>query len=639
MNPFAAPCLSRRALAVHLGAAGTFALALAAAPGASHAQITVGRNVQISAARSGDTHYEGMVATDPRNANRLIAGSHIHHADTTGQHSVAYASFDGGKSWQLSLYRRDSTSGADVALAYGPDGSALFATLAPGKAAFRSRDGGKTWDEPTKIPPGIGLDREYIAADFSGGKYAGRLYMNGTIYPAPLDTGGTASAIGLYTSTDGGTTWNNPIMKAIFRPRWILGMGNCVVLSDGTVISLFGVMNRYGYNGGDTMTAASATLNVARSTDGGATLENGIKVADFYMNRPRSEGAVLPTLAVDPGSTLFKDRLYAVWTDFRTRRFEILLSWSSDKGKTWSNPVVINDDRPWPDPTKGPDNITPNVVVNKDGVVGVSWYDRRDASDDLGWTIRFRASADGGETWGPSVKVSDAPTAFGRDEMWKASGSASSPGDTAKSGGKHVSLSARLDNFSFSPGHLSGLAAAADGVFHVVWIDNRTGIAQIWGAPVTVQMMVAKNGGGDLATMSDVGGKVSIQLANTGFDRKTNRVTFRARLKNTTKTDTVRGPIKARITSVRSDIAIAEILSADNSLRGPGAVFDLTPLLPSGGLLPDSLSAAKDLVVQLSDIRPFKQGSLTRTGFATVDARLLGPPDAKAKPSAATDKK
>src|SRR5260370_26478837 len=103
------------------------------------------------------------------------------------------------------------------------------------------------------------------------------------------------------------------------------------------------------------------------------------------MPRPRWKGAHIPSLAVDPGSAALKVRRCATWVDCRSKRLEILLAWSADKGKTWSSPIVINDDRPWADPTKGPDNMDPNVAVNKDGVVGVSWYDRRDAPDNLGW--------------------------------------------------------------------------------------------------------------------------------------------------------------------------------------------------------------------------------------------------------------
>jgi len=110
----------------------------------------------------------------------LIAASHIAFRDTVGTKSIAYVSFDTGRTWQVSLERRDSTITADAAVAYGVDGSALFATLARW-GMYRSRDGGKTWDPPSKTPPAYGWDREYLIADFTRGKYHGRIYMNSTV--------------------------------------------------------------------------------------------------------------------------------------------------------------------------------------------------------------------------------------------------------------------------------------------------------------------------------------------------------------------------------------------------------------------------------------------------------------------------
>jgi hypothetical protein len=77
-----------------------------------------------------------------------------------------------------------------------------------------------------------------------------------------------------------------------------------------------------------------------------------------------------------------------VWPDVGSGRSQILLAYSFDTGKTWSKPRAINDDRSRPD-SAGPDDFHGVVAVNPQGVVGVSWYDRRDHRDNLGWTVRF----------------------------------------------------------------------------------------------------------------------------------------------------------------------------------------------------------------------------------------------------------
>jgi hypothetical protein len=655
--------LVRRIVRRHCSLAELSIVAATFVPSAVVAQkVTVGPNVQISAARPNDPHSEPVIAADPNHPERLIAGSHISWLDTTGTKSVAYVSFDTGHTWQLSLEHRDSTSGGDASVAYGPDGSALFATLARW-GLYRSRDGGKTWDRPSKAPPAYAWDREYLVADFTGGKYNGRVYMNSTVsVPWATDSSGPGfgggekeTAVALFTSLDGGTTWNNPILRLVPRPEGILGMSNSVILSDGTIVTLYGHRKppvdgegriggrgRGGLAARTPFPAANYWLDVINSTDGGESWNPAVHIGDYWMNRPRSESAVIPDIAVDPGSPLFKDRLYVVWSDFRTGRLEVMLSYSSDKGKTWSPEQVISDDRDADDPlVNGPDDVTPTVAVNRDGIVAVQWYDRRDFANNIGWNIRMRVSLDGGEIWSPSVKVTDKPTTFAADQLhWVAAGRAGGgagggrgrggrgEAGAERSGGRVVSLQANLAyaGFTFAPGHNGAFVADAAGDFHPAWIDYRNGVAQLYTARVHVDGTVARNGGGELADLSDLSGTVALEVVNTSIDQKTDRVTFHVRLKNTSRADTVHGPLKARVLLLTSENAkTVEVADSDNGVRGVGAVWDLTSLLPNGMLLPDSLSAPKDLVFQLTGMEPFRTGTDLHLQFVNMEAKILGP--------------
>ena len=102
-------------------------------------------------------------------------------------------------------------------------------------------------------------------------------------------------------------------------------------------------------------------------------------VAEWYSRDAGADGP--KQLAVDPGSRYFKDRLYGVWTDASSGRNNIRFAYSADKGRTWSDPITVNDDRPPADPSAGPDHSLPTVAVNKDGTVLVAWYDRREIPD------------------------------------------------------------------------------------------------------------------------------------------------------------------------------------------------------------------------------------------------------------------
>ena len=66
----------------------------------------------------------------------------------------------------------------------------------------------------------------------------------------------------------------------------------------------------------------------------------------------------------------------------------------------------MNDDAPR-HTGYGPDNLHASVAVSNDGIVAVSWYDRRDTADNKGWKACFAASLDGGITFIPSVVVSE----------------------------------------------------------------------------------------------------------------------------------------------------------------------------------------------------------------------------------------
>jgi hypothetical protein len=106
--------------------------------------------------------------------------------------------------------------------------------------------------------------------------------------------------------------------------------------------------------------------------------------------------------------------------------------------------------------------FTPCVAVNRDGVVGVLWYDTRDHRADFGWGVRFAASTDGAKNFRPSVRISEKDAEPGRGL-------------------------GRPGRFSSSGGDTSGLAAEPDGAFRAAWIDNRTGVPQIWTTRISLR--------------------------------------------------------------------------------------------------------------------------------------------------------
>ncbi len=420
--------------------------------------VRVGPNVRVSAEHPSDTHYEVVVAADPRDRARLVVGSIIYPESAATYGTIVYQSSDGGASWHetLGLPALDHTG--DPAAAFGPDGVAYYvaSSLPPAGERrlllFRATDG-KTWDGPHPLPY---MDREYVTVDATNGPHRGRIYVNGN-NRVPR----SVSDFVVFRSDDGGRTFAGPGTRSAFGSVQATVMGNAVVASDGTLVGVYAE-------------GAKRGIYSIWSVDGGATLASSAKIDDHVAGGQR-KGALLgnanaePALAIDASGGRFNDRQYVAWPDRRSGHSRIMFSSSPDRGKTWSAARTI-DDVPRSNLT---DQFMPEIAVNKDGVLGVTWYDRRDHPDNLGWDVRFTASVDGGATFLPSVKVSERGASF-------------PAGTSREPNGWGTQIDAGRGSFTFMGGDTAGLAADAAGEFHAVWVDNHTGVPQVWTASLSL---------------------------------------------------------------------------------------------------------------------------------------------------------
>jgi hypothetical protein len=656
---------------ISLGAVAVLCLAdcsnSSAAPpqqGSNAKLITVGPNVLVSKTHSDLVHDEVLLNADPSNPNRLIGCSLAKpQAQVMRPYGnggiganpwwgVAYISDDAGKTWWLSTeYQPTATANAmDNHCAFGPDGTAYFVQgiqetnppkpdpprddldYDPDSHDFmylfsrRSTDGGHTWSDWYKIPQSVEGDRQYVIADDSNSKYRGRVYVTGHVGVLSVHGEKQGTAFTLWRSLDNGATFERPLARLGAKLPSEFNPWTPVILSDGTLACLFVDISDLVGNYRNGQAIKPLELRILFSRDGGESLSKSYKVTDV-----NNFGHTPFDLAVDRSEGPFKDRLYTSWADGKKgERSNIYIAYSADKGKTWSKPIVVNDDRIRfiKDVTsdKGPEDTIPVVAVNRAGVVGVMWYDRRDNPHNEGYWARFSASTDGGETWSPSVRVSDKPktylhgerTIVFAHEMEHDNKTKDAVGDT------HVGVNVGRDEW-IEGGHTSGLAADGHGQFHALWIDNRTGIEQVYTAPIDVAGASIKNGSPELAELNDVSDKVDLQVMSTSYDEKSQTVTISARLKNHSK-ETLRGPMKARVVVLQSDFAIAHVASADNQMTGTGAVWDFSSLLNNNELKPGETSQAKTLVFRLQDVWPLdvtgRNGVMSRS-LVNFEAKVL----------------
>lgn len=573
-------------------------------------QIIVGPNVHVSKDRANLGHSEVWGAADLANPNRLIACSM-----TQTRKQPVYVSHDRGRTWKLTLdgvvdVSAKGMRGGDQVCEFGPGGRAYVFWLElsnpEGKYSlkshtvfYRSSDSGLTWE---KEPARFGfVERAGFAVDNTGGKYHGRIYVVGLAPLRGMDAGRGASSLVLYRSSDGGRTFAGPVIRSDGDIGPIAG--SSALLSDGTFI--VSVQLRPGKLRQDSKSDGSVV--VFRSIDGGETLEPATGVADYYD----TPGVFpIPTLAADGGSASFKDRVYTVWQDTRDGHSRLLLAFSSDMGKTWSAPRLVSDAIS----KRKQDLLYPAIRVNKDGVVGVVWYDRRDRTREDEYDLRFAASLDGGETFTPSVRVNDhiAPVnekdlrveAIGPDghSRWR----------TAVGSSAGVKLDFHFAVHDQSVGETIGLATGADGVFHAFFIDIRTNVSQLWTAPVTVEGVVAPHGAPALASLIDVSEHVTVRTSAVALDRQKGTLTPTAHVKNTS-TSSLRGPLKLRLVAVEPDTLpnarSVRTPGAENGVDGIGAVWDMTAQLGDGVLSPGEESQGRAIQIASDHLHFNGQGT------------------------------
>jgi hypothetical protein len=571
--------------------------------------ILVGANMLVS--RDGDfPHMELAAAANPRNPKNLVGGAITAARGEGGFACRTYASTDGGSTWTAAEFPEQlEFGGADPAVGFGLHGTAYFSALAfvkddngnvrGGLFFYRSEDGGKTWQKPANL--GYSYDHEVMTVDHSFGRYAGRVYLSVLYGKYPEYT------LGIFRSDDDGRTFTGPVDAA--SGKGIIGintMGNIEVLSDGTLVLPYG---DFEFDPAKRKDSHTSNMWVVTSSDGGVTFSQPVKIGvQTYDKDLKGPGfQTFGSSAVDH-SDVFQDRLYTAWTDYRTGAYRLLFTYSKDRGKTWTATKRIGNDAPdWAS------QYQPTIAVNRDGTVGVTWFDTRHSAkhDDKQYDQYFAASVDGGESFAAPARVSDATSSrFGKGNLTMQASAWSS----ALYNGEETRVSF-LSAVSRWPagGDYMGLAVDRDGIFHPFWADARTGTYQIQTARVSVTKAAetGKTGLKSTATVeaptekpapartrinSSLYGKIELVFDPTSYDPTTDVLDVPTRLRNISP-GPIYGPISLEVLKFGSglDDELKEyapaILNATNKKDGNGAVFDYSSALDTEQVLaPGALS-------------------------------------------------
>lgn len=223
------------------------------------------------------------------------------------------------------------------------------------------------------------------------------------VLTAAHDSNDGAKTIGMYRSTDGGTTFE----QAAFAPLRFEGSASDPALGFDSSGTAYLSYIDYAWE-----PSVQSGVFVSRSTDAGETWDSPTAVATAAGTASGCTFHDKPYLAVDRNTiSRFRDRLYVTWAPIRYRdadcfefdRSSILLSYSKDGGRSFSTPKRV-----MPDGVK--DVAMPYPAVDGAGRLHIAYTSFTAAPADCstyGIELHMATSTDGGRTFRDRLVTTD----------------------------------------------------------------------------------------------------------------------------------------------------------------------------------------------------------------------------------------
>lgn len=361
-----------------------------------------------------------------------------------------YTTTNGGTSWQGS----DTCTGSPIAYHGGDPGITIdhngtFILTRLGRAPFvglyshYSTDNGHTWSAQ-KVISTDDLERAVLASNtLPETPGYGRTYAGWVKFASPFP-------MMLAQTDDGGQTWTAP--RQLNNPSNRSAGGDIAVGPGGEVYVCWAGVT-------DVTPFKEILVGFASSANGGAdwnVTENAFPVngiTGIFPEKGNIRVNGLPSLDVDGTTGVRRGWIYIVTGQKNMAPAgtdpDIVLNRSTDGGKTWSAGIRVNRDPL----NNGKTQYFPTVHVDHTGAVNVLFYDDRTTTFDSAGVFLAR-SLDGGETF-TEYEICDhhfKPISIGG-----------------------LGQGYQGDNIDLT---------STDSHLWPVWMDNSTGVYQVWTVPV-----------------------------------------------------------------------------------------------------------------------------------------------------------
>ncbi len=393
------------------------------------------------------TQTEPTLSFSPINPNLLFASAVTINTATGFKSEGVYISTNGGASWTGSDTCRGellANHGGDPTTFIHPGGRIVLSHIGlvfPGVYSHYSADLGITWSAAATISSQQAEDKgRGTMDDHPQSQFYGRMYMSwvSLVVPYPLS---------FSYSTNAGTSWSSQAAVNPSPPSRCSGGSTAVANNGDLFVTWAGVAS--------TAPFREDFAGFARSTDGGNTWSatqnifdmNGIAGTLPAKSNIRVNG--LPKISIDNSGGARNGWLYIVSAEQNLAPAgtdpDIVLHRSSNGGVTWSAGIRVNQDPQ----NNGKIQYFPAMDVDSAGGINIIYCDDRSTTSDSAEIVLAR-SVDGGSTWTETVMS---------DHRFKpkpiVGGASSYQGD-------HIELK------------------AIGSKLHALWMDDATGLYQIW---------------------------------------------------------------------------------------------------------------------------------------------------------------